>query len=57
MSWPQLHRVVVAQFSEPDITLWLYAFDTQHALTTVQELCPNSRIVSVTLAPEWDDLT
>lgn len=57
MTVPQLYRVVVAQFSEPDITLWLYATSTEHALTTVQELCPNTAIVSATLAPQWDDLS
>lgn len=57
MKMPQLYRVVVAQFSEPDTTLWLYATSTEHALTTVQELCPNTLIVSATLAPQWDDLT
>lgn len=57
MTVPQLYRVVVAQFSVPDTTLWLYATSTEHALTTVQELCPNTAIVSATLAPQWDDLS
>lgn len=57
MTLPQLYRVVVAQFSVPDTTLWLYATSTEHALTTVQELCPNTAIVSATLAPQWDDLS
>lgn len=57
MTLPQLYRVVVAQFSVPDTTLWLYATSTEHAMTTVQELCPNTSIVSATLAPQWDDLT
>ena len=57
MTVPQHYRVVVAQFSVPDTTLWLYATSTEHALTTVQELCPNTAIVSATLAPQWDDLT
>lgn len=57
MTAPQLYRVVVAQFSVPDTTLWLYATSTEHALITVQELCPNTSIVSATLAPQWDDLT
>lgn len=57
MTLPQLYRVVVAQFTVPDTTLWLYATSTEHALITVQELCPNTSIVSATLAPQWDDLT
>lgn len=57
MTVPQLYRVVVAQFSVPDTTLWLYATSTEHALSTVQELCPNTAIVSATLAPQWDDLS
>lgn len=57
MTCPQLYRVVVDGQGSSDTTIWLYAISRDHATSTVQELCPNSRLISVNLAPQWDDLT